>query len=137
MFAPTWVVKLLASKSEENFKYALDASKQLTAALLEAKDTEIGLLKSRIVEVEKQVLYERTKADSLYDRLLIRDAKVAPVQAVAQAQAAAEAAGPKKTTEELSRVFDMLASVGEVPDDLFPRAEVTSFAGGGVSAPGV
>lgn len=132
MFAPTWIIRLLASKSEENFKFAVDSQKQLTAAMLETKQTELGLLRDRIKELESQVKYERAKADSLYDRLLIRDAKVAPVQAVAQAQAHAEALDPrKKVTEELSRVFDQLASVGEADDD-GPRAELHTFAGGGV-----
>lgn len=137
MFAPAWMVRMLATKSEENFKYALEAQKQLTAALLETKAVEAALLRSRIQELEQLVKYERAKADGLYDRLLIRDAKVAPVQAVALAQATAEAKDPKKNiTEELSRVFDQLAGVGESDEPPHIPMEVNTFAGGGSAISG-
>jgi len=134
MFAPAWMIRLIATKSEENFKFALASQKELTAALLETKGTEVILLRSRINELEQAVKYERAKADSLYDRLLIRDAKVAPVASVAVALAAAEAANPRKSmTEELSRVFDQLASVGEESGEAQP-VQMHTFAGGGVAA---
>lgn len=125
MFAPSWTMRFVA-----------DMNKQLTDALRQAHTTEVVVLRSRIHELEEQVKYERAKADSLYDRLLIRDAKVAPVQAVALAAATAEAKDPKKNiTEELSRVFDQLASVGEAPDEQ-QQAEAHTFAGGGVAISG-
>lgn len=99
---------------------------------ISSKHNEIVSLNKLIDRLTEEVKYERARADSLVDRLLLRDAKVA---AVAPAAIAAAAERDKVTVEKLKETFAGLAEVGEMPDPGAPgEPRAVEVAGGSVVA---
>lgn len=99
---------------------------------LSSKHNETVMLSALIDRLTEEVKYERARADSLVDRLLLRDAKVA---AVAPAAIAAAAERDKVAVEKLKETFAGLAEVGEMPDPTAPgEPRAIEVAGGSVVA---
>ena len=108
MFLTQRILDLIVTTKNEAFAIALGA-----------KENEIISLKSRIEVLSGEVKYERARADSLVDRLLVRDAKVSAVAPVAVAAAAER---DKVAVERLKKTFEGLADVGDIPEQKEPRA---------------
>lgn len=79
------------------------------AIALGAKENEIRYLKDSIEELSAQLKYERSRADGLVDRLLVRDARVAAVS-----PAAIEIAKHKdeQAVSKLKAIFDDMNAMG-------------------------
>lgn len=119
----------LTHRTHDLIVKAKDESFSLSLA---SKQNEVVMLKSLIERLTEEVKYERARADSLVDRLLLRDAKVA---AVAPAAIAAAAERDKVAVEKLKETFAGLAEVGEMPDPGAPgEPRAVEVAGGSVVA---
>ena len=95
---------------------------------LQSKHNEVVMFAALAERLTEEVKYERARADSLVDRLLLRDAKVA---AVAPAAIAAAAERDQVTVEKLKETFAGLAEVGEMPDPGAPgEPRAVEVAGG-------
>lgn len=121
---------LIVAAKDAAFRASVEATAQARDVLLAAKQAEIDFLKSHITKLERAIQYEKTRADALVDRLLVRDAKVAAVAPVAVAAAVEKDTKTAQRRDEVQRVFDEVASVGADPT---PPAEPRAFdfAGGG------
>lgn len=130
MFISRTALNLIVASKDEAFRSAVDATAQARELVLAAKQAEIDFLKSHIAKLERAVQYEKTRADTLVDRLLVRDAKVAAVAPAAVAAAVEKDVKTAARRDEVQRVFDEVASVGADP---VPPAEPRAFdfAGGG------
>lgn len=107
---------ILAAKSE-----ALDL-------IMGSKESEIRALKVQIEDLVGQLRYERSRADTLVDRLLAKEAHVA---AVAPQAAHIAQMREDEVVKKLKVVFDGLGDVGEMPP---PRGEARAFDMAGGSA---
>lgn len=100
-----------------------------------AKQAEIDGLMKRVAQLEKDWAYERSRADALVDRLLVRDARVAAVAPAAVAAAVEHDLLEGRKRGALQEIFDDVARVGEDPPPAEARA--FDFAGGGKGVKGV
>lgn len=107
---------------------ALDAMQTGYETGMEAKCSEVGMLRGELEKALEQARYERQRADALVDRLLERDARVAAVAPEARALADAKTVQSVKTVEKL---FDEINLAGEDLPDRIAEPQITEFAGGG------
>ena len=114
MFIPQRVFDILINALDQGHRIALGA-----------KECEIEVLTRTISDLAEQLKYERARADSLVDRLLVRDARVAAVAPVAiDAAKHKDAEAVKKLTE----IFDSMNEMGvDVPA---PEQRAFEIAGG-------
>lgn len=118
--------------SQRFFDLLIKAKDESLSLSLASKQNEIVLLKQLVDRLEGEIKYERARADSLVDRLLLRDARVA---AVAPAAIAAAAERDKVAVEKLKETFAGLAEVGEMPDPGAPgEPRAVEVAGGSAVA---
>lgn len=127
MFITEKILDLVVKTKDEAHALAL-------AAFNQSHEIAVGALRNEVVELKKinealsaALRGERSRADGLVDRLLVRDAKVA---AVAPAAIAAATHVDEQTVARLREAFSGLADVGEVP----PASEHRAFEIGGGSA---
>lgn len=126
MFAPRWLIERLLDIHRNLADKTVAAYAEAFNVSLSAKQDEVAILKRQIADIEEQVRYQTARADALVDRLLLRDAKVYPVQPIAAEQAKKQ---QEAAIKALSEIGDQLAQVGEdEPGTLEPREHV--FAGG-------
>ena len=116
MFIPNRVFDLLVAAKDDSFRIAIGA-----------KECEIEVLARTISDLAEQLKYERARADSLVDRLLVRDARVAAVAPVALDVAKHKDA---EAVKKLTEIFDSMNEMGDVIPA--PEARTFEMAGGKV-----
>lgn len=131
MFLPQRVLDVLISTKEQAFDVSVKSLRDAYELALGAKESEVAALKRQVEDLEQRLKYERSRADALVDRLLVRDAKV-----LAVAPAAVEAARQKDevAVKRLTEAFEQLNGVGEIPPAVMgaePRK--VEFAGKGAA----
>lgn len=122
-------VDLILEAHTNSFTTAVKALGESRELVVAAMQNEIDSLKSRIELLEQDLSYERKRADTLVDRLLVRDARVAAVAPAAIAAATEHDILEGKKRPEILKIFDEVAQVGEGANPHEPRG--FDFAGGG------
>lgn len=122
---------ILKAKDDANI-FSLKAIEVSHDIALGALRNEIASLRQATGKLEEQLRYERARADSLVDRLLVRDARVA---AVAPAAVAAAVHKDAEGAKVLKEIFDEMNKAGVD----FPAPEQRAFdlAGGTAVSPGI
>lgn len=131
MFITDRVLDIILKAKDESYLLAVsakDASHALAVASLQNEN--LGLKRTATI-LEEQVRYERSRADALVDRLLVRDAKVA---SVAPAAVAAAAHKDAKAAEQLKKIFDEINLAGVESPSTEQRS--IDIAGGTIVSPG-
>lgn len=114
MFIPNQAFNLLVAAKDDSFRIALGA-----------KECEIEVLTRTISDLAEQLKYERARADSLVDRLLVRDARVAAVAPVAIDIA------KHKDSEAVKKLTEIFSSMNEMGADVpAPQQRAFGIAGG-------
>ena len=131
MFVTDRVLDIIIKAKDDAHALAISALNSSHALSVGALSNEIVGLKCANGKLEEQLRYERSRADALVDRLLVRDAKVA---SVAPAAIAAAVHKDEQAVKKLKEVFDEL-NLTAVD---FPAQEHRSFdlAGGTAVVPG-
>lgn len=127
MFAPRWLLDKLIETQKELTEQALSSYIESFKLALSAKETEVAFLKRQIADLQQSIRYESKRADALVDRLLIRDAKVFPVQPLAEEQAKKE---QEAVFAKLQEVMDEVNMTGEDVPEIPAAPQQTTFAGG-------
>lgn len=122
-------VDLIVAAKDAAFETAVRVLGESRELVLAAKQCEVDALKAALSTAEAALKYERSRADALVDRLLVRDAKVAAVAPAAVAAATEHDVLEGKKRAVISEIFDHLAETGAEPPAGEPRA--FDFAGGG------
>ena len=116
MFIPQRVFDILINALDQGHRIALGA-----------KECEIEVLTRTISDLAEQLKYERARADSLVDRLLVRDARVAAVAPVALDVA------KHKDSEAVKKLTEIFSSMNEMGADIpAPQQRTFEMAGGTV-----
>ena len=123
-------IDILISTKDEAFRVSLGAIGQAHEQVLEAKQIEVEALKRMLADLGEQIRYERARADSLVDRLLVRDAHVAAVSPVAIAAAKMR---DEETVKRLRETFEQMNDVGVAPASV-AEARAFELAGGSAVA---
>lgn len=123
---PKFVFESYSNTQKTLTENTVAAIRNAYTSLLAAKDAEIQSLvahsadsirfmRSELERLQKQVEYERARADDAVNKLLVRDAKVYPLNPIIPATAKQEAESIKKMSE-LDAIFGEVNQVAEDDD---------------------
>jgi hypothetical protein len=129
VFAPRWLLEKLLGSMEEGRNCLVSEMRARNDEIIEAKNVEIRFLMEKVRALEKAAAYERERADQLVDRLLVKDAKVAPIASMSQAAVQSASELDRKKMEEMEGVFNSINDVGE--DEGGAEPAKTMFTHGG------
>ena len=131
MFVTSKILDLIVKTKDDAHALAISALIDAHRIALGCKEVEITALKNSIAQLTQQLSYERSRADGLVDRLLVRDAQVAAVS-----PAAIEIAKHKdeEAVKKLSEIFDQLNEVAAEPPTNKVEPRAFDLAGGSVVA---
>ena len=130
-FIPKNFLDRMLCASDRGYEVAVAALKEAHQIALQALSTENIVLRKIVHDQHEELNLEKARNQALVDRLLVRDAKVFPVQPIAQEAVKAMEADRVRITKVLDDVFAQTNTVGEdIPEKPQGAAEV-NFGGGG------
>ncbi len=128
-------------QTEDSLQRVIDAKNSEVAAIVEAKDQQIGVLYADLAAAKGQIDHERQRAEAAIDILLTKNGEAGPVRnadlirQVAEREAAGETTPPgvprpAGREADLKRVFAQVASVlGDDDDVMATPTEIPTVGG--------
>lgn len=130
-FVPKALLDCLIESGRYGNKVAVEAIREGHKVALSAIATENAFLRAEVASLKHDLAIETARSQALVDRLLVRDAKIYPVQPIATEAVKAAQAEKDKIGKEISKVFDQMSSVGEDAPEVAQSSQQVDFDGGG------
>lgn len=129
MFVARWIVEALIGAKDSGHVRVIETLSAARKIELAAKDSEIVLLRGHVADLRAALQTEIARTHALTDRLLVKEAKVYPVQPVVTAAMEAAAKNVEDITKKTSRLFESMNEVGE--DSASTEEATATEIGGG------